>query len=155
MTQQIMSMNSAAQVVEGELPRVMHDVTLAILGETGELEMRPSTFEHWLSCAVGIHGGFEGDVIVTATYGLAALFAAKMFEGELSGVPTPRDAMDALREVSNIVAGNLKPLLGEQNTLGLPRALLGGETSTKGSQLAAASSRLASGVLEVRVFAAL
>ena len=152
---QIMSVNSAARVVEFELPRVMHDVTLSILGETGELEMRPSRFEHWLSCAVGIHGGFEGDVIVTATYGLAALFAAKMFEGELTGAPTPRDAMDALREVANIVAGNLKPLLGEKNTLGLPRSLTGDEPSPGGNQLATASSRLASGALEVRVFAAL
>jgi len=147
--------DSAAQIVEAELPRLMHDVTLAILGETGELEMRPSMLDHMLSCIVGIHGEFEGEVVVTATFGLAAEFASRMFEGELSGAPTPRDALDALREVSNIVAGNLKPLLGEHNTLGLPRDLPPKAAGPQGSQLAEASSRLASGVLEVRVFAAL
>ena len=148
-------MNSAAEIVESELPRVMHDVTLSILGETGELELREPTEEQRLSCTVGIHGGFEGEVVVTATYGLAALFASRMFEGELVGAPTARDALDALREVSNIVAGNLKPLLGDQNTLGLPRELPPDAQFTRSGQLAEASSRLASGVLEVRVFAAL
>jgi hypothetical protein len=148
-------MNSAAEIVESELPRLMHDVTLAILGETGELETQPPTVEQRLSCAVGIHGGFEGEVVVTATYGLAALFASKMFEGELLGAPTARDALDALREVSNIVAGNLKPLLGDHNTLGLPREHASDTDHTRKGQLAEASSRLASGVLEVRVFAAL
>ena len=148
-------MSSAAEIVESELPRVMHDVTLAILGETGDIQLRQPTYEQLLHCAVGIHGTFEGEVVVTATYNLAALFASRMFEGELSGAPTRRDALDALREVSNIVAGNLKPLLGDHNTLGLPRELPEDVPRPRLSQLAEASSQLASGILEVRVFAAL
>jgi hypothetical protein len=147
-------MNSAAEVIESELPRLMHDVTLAILGEVGELTRQP-TVEQRLGCAVAIHGGFEGEVVVTATYGLAALFASKMFEGELLGAPTPHDARDALHEVANIVAGNIKPLLGEHNTLGLPQEVQPDAQYTRTGQLAEASSCLASGVLEVRVFAAL
>jgi CheY-specific phosphatase CheX len=146
---------AAADVIESELPRVMHDVTLAILGETGELGPGYDTVQERLSCAVGIHGGFEGEVVVTATFGLAALFAMRMFEGDLSGPPSERDAFDALREVSNIVAGNLKPLLGEHNTLGLPEELPTNAIRTNKGQLAEASSHLPAGVLEVRVFAAL
>jgi hypothetical protein len=92
---------------------------------------------------------------VTATFGLASLFAARMFEGELEGPPSARDALDALREVSNIVAGNLKPLLGDHNTLGLPEELPVDATHPQKGQLAQASSHLVGGVLEVRVFAAL
>ena len=148
-------MSSTSELIESELPRVMHDVTLAILGETGELGPGYDTLQERLSCAVGIHGGFEGEVVVTATFGLAALFATRMFEGDLSGPPSPRDALDALREVSNIVAGNLKPLLGDHNTLGLPEELSANETRPHKGQLAEASSHLPGGVLEVRVFAAL
>lgn len=148
-------MSSAADVVECELPRVMNDVTLAILGETGELKNDQGSAEQRLCCAVGIHGGFEGEVVVTATFGLAALFARRMFEDDLAGSPTARDAIDALREVSNIVAGNLKPLLGDQNTLGLPEELPVDAVRSHGSQLAWACSHLEAGVLEVRVFAAL
>jgi CheY-specific phosphatase CheX len=148
-------MSSAAELIESELPRVMHDVTLAILGETGELRERHDTLSERISCAVGIHGSFEGEVVLTATYGLAALFAERMFEGDLTGPPTPRDAIDALREVSNIVAGNLKPLLGDRNTLGLPEEVSLDATRPYKGQLAEASSHLQGGVLEVRVFAAL
>lgn len=148
-------MNIAAEVLESELPRVMHDVTLSILGETGELGPGYDTVQERLSCAVGIHGGFEGEVVVTATFGLAALFATRMFEGDLPGPPTPRDALDALREVSNIVAGNLKPLFGDHNTLGLPEERSSDAAPPHTGQLAEASSHLPAGVLEVRVFAAL
>jgi CheY-specific phosphatase CheX len=148
-------MSSAAELIESELPRVMHDVTLAILGETGEPDVTQHPAEQRLSCSVGIHGGFEGKVVVTATFGLAALFATRMFEDDLAGPPTPRDALDALREVSNIVAGNLKPLLGDHNTLGLPEELPIDVNHPREGQLAQASSHLVAGMLEVRVFAAL
>ena len=148
-------MSSAAEVIECELPRVMNDVSLAILGETRDLEAPLIEGEQRLSCTVGIHGDFEGEVVVTATFGLAALFATRMFEGDLAGPPTPRDALDALREVSNIVAGNLKPLLGDHNTLGLPEELATDAARPLKGQLAQASSQLVGGVLEVRVFAAL
>lgn len=148
-------MSSAAEIIESELPRLMHDVTLAILGETGECRVQPPEHEELMSCAVSIHGGFEGEVVVTATYDLAALFAERMFGADLSGAPTQRDALDALREVSNIVAGNLKPLLGEHNSLGLPQERLGDVPRPRHGLLAQASSHLADGVLQVRVFAAL
>lgn len=74
-----------------------------------------------LACAVRIEGDWRGRVIVTLSPRLAASIATRMFA--LSTISTD-DVREAVREVSNIVAGNLKPLLGgTRNTLGLPEDL--------------------------------
>jgi hypothetical protein len=62
------------------------------------------------------------------------------------------DAQDALREIANIVAGNLKPLFGDHNTLGLPEDLPSDVTYPQLPQLATATVLHGGGRLEVRVF---
>ena len=97
----------------------MSEVIFGLLGDTDNYAAPPAN-DTFMSCRVTIRGRFEGEVIVSATRALATSIAARMFEDELDGQPSLQDARDALREVSNIVAGNLKPLFGENNQLGLP-----------------------------------
>lgn len=146
-------MNLAPEELEGELRRVMHDVILSLVGERPvELDSITPPGQR-LTCRVAIHGGFEGQVVVHATFSVAAQIAQSMFGADLSGAPSSRDAQDALREVTNIVAGNLKPLFGDQNTLGLPEDLPMGAQVSNGGQLAVATTHHAGGQLEVRVYA--
>jgi CheY-specific phosphatase CheX len=151
-----------AELLNSELPRLMDEVIFGLLG--GETENdnanandnagAAKAHENFISCRVTIRGGFEGEVIVSATRALASRIAERMFEDELDGQPTFQDARDALREVSNIVAGNLKPLFGENNQLGLPED----QTENSGSlpdQLATSTIEHPAGVLRVVVYTTL
>jgi hypothetical protein len=101
---------------------------------------------------VQIHGGFEGHVVIRASFAMAATIAQRMFGDDLAGPPTGQDAQEALREVSNIVAGNLKPLFGEHLSLGLPEDL--DNDNGSGRRLGQAAAEHPFGRLEVRVYAA-
>lgn len=66
-------------------------------------------------------GGWEGRIVVQATASFARAVAAKMFGMPRDEVPT-MDADDAVGELTNVVGGNLKALLGEDEVdLGLPQ----------------------------------
>lgn len=66
-------------------------------------------------------GGWTGAILVEATGSFSRAVAAKMF-----GMPRtevgPDEADDAIGELANVVGGNIKSLLGEDEVdLGLPR----------------------------------
>jgi CheY-specific phosphatase CheX len=142
--------------LEAAVHTVMEEVLSGVLGARPLATGRPRTHEARLACAVSIDGDWHGRVVVSATLGLASQTASEMFGDELPGAPTERDARDALREIANIVAGNLKPLLGDHNTLGLPV-----DVSAASSPPMAASEAIAhasvphgDGLLEVSVYTA-
>lgn len=119
MTARSENTSNYAELLSSELPSLMSEVIYGLLGDNDNYAA-PAANDSFISCRVSIRGGFEGEVIVSATRALANRIAERMFEDELDGQPSFQDARDALREVSNIVAGNLKPLFGENNQLGLP-----------------------------------
>lgn len=146
-------MTDYAEVLEIELPRVMHEVIIGLLGDDAAGDPNTAPAEDPRACRVRIRGGFEAEVVVSATPALASRIARQMFEDELAGrEPTEQDARDALREVTNIVAGNLKPLFGENHQLGLPEDLTNRDHETHAGQLARATIAHESGVLDVRVY---
>jgi hypothetical protein len=138
--------------LDEQVRRVMDEVLLGLVGEAEELPPLVAAADTPLFCAVSIRGGWSGQVIVQASLGLAGLAASRMFGDEATNPVCLRDAQDALREIANIVAGNLKPLFGEANTLGLPEDLLGDVTYPEAPPLAKAVINHAEGRLEVRVF---
>jgi len=149
-----------------ELEQVMQEVLLSLLGEPDEnarsddaagdaYDASPpeaAQGEPRLTCAVNIRGGWNGQVIVQASLGLASLAATRMFGAQASSVLAQTDAQDALREIANIVAGNLKPLFGHSNDLGLPEDLSVDSLFPPSAELAQAVVQHRSGSLEVRVF---
>jgi CheY-specific phosphatase CheX len=139
------------QELEREVVQVMESVLLGLLGE--ELDPPPALRDGPnLTCAVGIRGEWQGQVVVQVSYNLACVAVAKMFGVPPAQPVSAQDAQDALCEIANILAGNIKPLLGEANELGFPEDVSGAELSfPAASQLARASIRRNDGRLEVRV----
>jgi CheY-specific phosphatase CheX len=135
----------------------MEEVLLGLLGDETDLPRLPQLPDSAgvLACSVRIRGGWNGQVIVHASLSLASLAALHMFGDDARITRSGSDAQDALREIANIVAGNLKPLFGEHNTLGLPEDLPGDVTYPQVPHLATATVQHAAGRLEVRVFKAL
>jgi len=145
------------ELLQNELPRVMHEVLLAILGEHAANTVLNVPSEHHtpLACRVRIRGGFEGEVVVSASLDLARHIAEHMFEDDLAGPPTALEAREALREIANIVAGNLKPLLGPSNQLGLPEDLAETAVHTRADPIARATLEHSAGALDVVVYTSL
>jgi hypothetical protein len=130
----------------------MEEVLIGLLGDSSDLSSFPTIAGDLLSCSVRIQGGWNGQVVVHASLGLASLAALHMFGDDARITRSGRDAQDALREIANIVAGHLKPLFGEENTLGLPEDMPGDVTYPQAPQIATATVHRGSGRLEVRVF---
>jgi CheY-specific phosphatase CheX len=144
------------QELEAALHTVAQEVLSGVLGAPPVAIGTPRTHDARLACAVSIDGDWHGHVVVSATLSLASLTASEMFGDDLPGVPTERDAQDALREIANIVAGNLKPLFGGHNTLGLPVDMSPASLppTAASAALARASVPHGDGVLEVSVYRA-
>ena len=153
MSAQTNNSSDYAELLNSELPRLMSEVIFGLLGDNDNYPTPPAN-DNFISCRVAIRGGFEGEVIVSATRTLASSIASRMFEDELDGQPTFQDARYALREVSNIVAGNLKPLFGENNQLGLPEDQAENAPSMP-DQLATSTLDHPAGVLRVVVYTTL
>lgn len=83
---------------------------------------------------VDVHGSFAGSVTVGCSEGLARRLAARMF-----GVPEARvtadEQRDAIRELSNVVAGNLKALLPPPSEIGLPVNVVDFSGAPRGDEL--------------------
>jgi CheY-specific phosphatase CheX len=148
------------ELLGNALPRVMNEVLVALLEETAinpVLLNVPSQQHTPIACRVRIGGSFDGEVIVSATLALANRIAAHMFADDLDGKrpPTAREARAAMREVANIVAGNLKPLLGENNQLGLPEDLAESAPPTAADPVLRATLEHRAGALDVVVYTSL
>jgi chemotaxis protein CheX len=82
---------------------------------------------------VHIDGAWQGVVMFQCPMALAATLTASMFDGNVSSDGGPpqevpeADVRDALGEIANIVAGNVKALLPEPCHLSLPAVALGSD----------------------------
>lgn len=144
------------EALELELGRVLQEVITSLLGDSTALPDGGGLSDRRIACRVAIHDA-EGAVVrhlaAVATFGLAERLAGYMFGADLMGPPSLVDAQEALREVSNMVAGNLKPLFGERCTLGLPEDVPSDVQLSGRGQLAETTIKHATGTLEVRVYA--
>lgn len=82
-----------------------------------------SDIELTMTAVVVLDGDFGGAVKVGCGSGLASRIAAAMFAAVTE--PTPDDVRDALGEVANMIAGNLKTALPGQTHMGLPIVAVG------------------------------
>ena len=142
--------------LELELERVLQDVIASLLGQSTALPDGGGIGDRQLACRIAIHdtqGAVARHIAVVATFGLAERLAGYMFGADLMGAPSLVDAQEALREVTNMVAGNLKPLFGVNNTLGLPEDVPSDVHLSSRGQLAEAALKHATGTIEVRVYA--
>jgi chemotaxis protein CheX len=82
---------------------------------------------------VHIDGAWRGVVMIQCPIALAVTLTSSMFDGALpdDGVPSPKvheaEVRDALGEIANMVAGNVKALLPEPCSISLPAVALGSD----------------------------
>jgi chemotaxis protein CheX len=72
---------------------------------------------------VNIEGAWHGAVLLRCPLALASLVTTTMFQGE--DEPTLDEVRDALGELTNMVAGNIKALLPEPSAISLPTVVFG------------------------------
>lgn len=72
--------------------------------------------------AITISGGWKGSVTVSSSDDLSRRIAASMFRKDDDSVDI-RDINDALTELTNIIAGNIKAILPGPSQLSLPVSL--------------------------------
>lgn len=74
---------------------------------------------------VHIDGAWQGVVMVQCTMDFASQLTKSMFDDDSDGPVGEADLRDALGEVANMVAGNVKALLPEPCSISLPAVALG------------------------------
>jgi hypothetical protein len=72
-----------------------------------------------MGSSVEVRGAFCGRVTVACSAALARVVASRMFGGTDTNV-TSAEIVDAVREVANVIAGNVKGLLPVPSDIGLP-----------------------------------
>jgi chemotaxis protein CheX len=72
---------------------------------------------------VNIDGAWHGAIFVRCPLALASLLTAAMFQGDEE--PDLDDVCDALGELTNMVAGNVKALLPQPSVISLPTVAFG------------------------------
>ncbi len=75
--------------------------------------------------SVQIDGAWEGAVMLQCPQVLADRLTKVLFEGE--GSPAPDDVRDAMGELTNMLAGNVKALLAEPSRISLPTVAFGAD----------------------------
>lgn len=75
------------------------------------------------TCLVHLHGAFQGAVMIECSVALGALLTAAMLQTD--GIPTTADMTDALGELANVFAGNIKALLAQPSSISLPTVAFG------------------------------
>ena len=72
---------------------------------------------------VHLHGAFQGAVMIECSEALGSLLTAAMLQTE--GIPDAVDVTDALGELTNVFAGNIKALLAQPSSISLPAVAFG------------------------------
>jgi chemotaxis protein CheX len=76
-----------------------------------------------VTCLVHLHGAFRGAVMIECSQALGSLLTAAMLQTE--GPPEAADMTDALGELANVFAGNIKALLAQPSSISLPTVAFG------------------------------
>lgn len=111
------------------LQRIALDVCAMVLPEGGVRAVDPSGRDFEFVGCVDLFGCPIGAVVFACDQGVADAVATHMFGHEPSSPADPRrsDLFDALREVANLLGGNIKGWVAPGATLSLPRATRGDE----------------------------
>jgi CheY-specific phosphatase CheX len=113
--------------MENDLAEIVEGAATLMLGL--ELGAR-STDTEWKQCAIGASVQFTGDwsgaLVIRCDSHLAHEAAAAMFGCDVDNID-PDELSDALGELANMIAGNVKPLLPAAALLSLPTVVQGSD----------------------------
>lgn len=117
------------QFLEEEILEITETTWSAMLGldiRPSEAGVSPVEGEEILIGEAGIRGAWEGQVRLHGTRALAQSAAAKIFAMAPESIQV-QDQIDAIYELTNIIAGNIKSCLPEPCHLSLPTVQHGTE----------------------------
>jgi len=112
---------------EAQLEELMRNIWEAMLLPDAPLELGPAREEYDFCACVDIVGAWNGVISVECDETLARELARHMF-GRAAEEVVEGDLLDALREVANLIGGNVKGTLAGGCQLSLPRATRGSES---------------------------
>ena len=126
-----------------DLGQIVNDIWTSMLGFPVKARGEPVALNgsRHLSASVQISGGWDGTVLVSCAEELARKVAASMFDTE-EALTSDDEIRDALGEVANMTAGNVKALVESYCRLSLPMVAEGRELaiSIPGSRVVAEAS---------------
>ena len=120
-------------VHEEEILQIVQSIWMSILDleirldSSADGRLREGTGRSLTGC-VQLTGDFEGAALLDCTGELARRVAAVMFEEQPDALSIA-EVQDALGELTNMVAGNIKPLLSGSSRLSLPSVVEGSDYS--------------------------
>lgn len=116
------SLASALKEVAQQVWATMLGLDLRAVADEIILDSHPS--EELLTTTVEIHGDWTGSLVLVCPVALGHRVAAAMV-GTEPAVVKLEDAVDAVGEIANVVAGNLKPILGHSCRCSRPQVRRG------------------------------
>ena len=140
---------------ESELAQIVEAMASTVLG----IELGDAVPVECVSCcsiaaSVQLLGDWQGAIVVGCDEHFAKQAASAMFAQPESDLDEA-DIFDAIGELANTIAGNVKPLLGERCSLSLPTVVRGDELQlevTRATELFGVSYPSPLTTLNVRVF---
>ncbi|MGE0713609.1 MAG: chemotaxis protein CheX [Planctomycetota bacterium] len=119
----------SAQVV-GEAVELLFDTALGMSVSDVQPGMPEARDEDRVTAAVAVQGAWGGHVVLSCGRRLAEHMSARFLAAAgVDDPPSAQDTLDALGELANILAGQLKSSLPGPTTLGAPRVTGLGGTS--------------------------
>jgi chemotaxis protein CheX len=110
--------------LESDVESIAYAIGESLLGlpidVTGEAELGEGPRA---TCLVHLHGAFRGAVMIECSEALGSVLTAAMLQNE--GPPDAADMTDALGELTNVFAGNIKALLAQPSSISLPTVAFG------------------------------
>lgn len=119
-------MNPVTSLSEDDLRGIVWQVWTAYLHCTPEVEDSPEPMPDTadVTASIGLAGAWNGLAVLRCGLPAAGEIAGAMLDIEPAGA-TADDCTDALGELVNILAGNVKSLLPKPSHLSLPQVVLG------------------------------
>ncbi len=132
--------------------RVLEQLALMYLVAEDETPWASAEPEH--TASVAFRGPFGGRLAVAVSDGLLPELAANMLGLPDAERPTPEQCEDALKELANVICGNLLPALAGTKPVFLIEApRLGSQNAIEAASLVGTSRLYAdAGVVDVRLF---
>ena len=112
--------------LDTDIEEVAVSIWSAMFGES--LSLTPGGemgTDHFVTSFIAISGAWTGAVIAQFPAPLAATLTAALYDSPSE--PTLDDIRDALGEIGNILAGNIKALMPEPSGLSLPAVAFGSD----------------------------
>jgi chemotaxis protein CheX len=111
--------------LEQEISEITETTWQAMLGLDIQVNALPQTIdlanEYWTG-KVEISGAYQGVVVLHGSGQLAQVAASAIFSNGIADM-TVQDRKDAIYELTNVIAGNVKSLLPEPSRVSLPLVL--------------------------------